>query len=180
MTLCDDVWPREWALTKCNFASSTITGKSLNATIPANIQQLCSKLDWPCLDPAIHTRSTVQHSNYDERAACGDGCSGNPWDAGWSITPTGWGEAHELGHNMQVKHLNIHYPPTGTGDRNAWSTLVNRAGENSNNVFPYYVLWNYYRIFRNYTGSVTDDHMIGKVRLRSERQAEAIAPWIPD
>jgi hypothetical protein len=64
------------------------------------------------------------------------GCSGNPWDAEWNVG-FGWGDAHELGHNMQTTQLNIHYPPPGTGDRNLWSTLVNRAGENSNNVFPY-------------------------------------------
>ena len=51
------------------------TGKPLNKTIPANVQAICSALNWPCLDESIHTRTTVQHANYDERAACGSGKS---------------------------------------------------------------------------------------------------------
>lgn len=31
-------------------------------------------------------------------------------------------------------------------------------------VFPYAVMWNFYRNFHNYTGEINDDHMIGKVR----------------
>jgi hypothetical protein len=48
-------------------------GKALNTTIPTNVQAMCDSLGWPCLDPSIHTRTTVQHTNYDGRAACGDG-----------------------------------------------------------------------------------------------------------
>lgn len=65
---------------------------------------------------------------------------------------------------MQLRQLGIYYPPPGSGDRNMYNTMENRAGENSNNVFPYNVMWNYYRNFRNYTGLVFDDHMVGKVR----------------
>lgn len=188
------------------------------------MQAICSVLNWPCLDESIHTRTTVQHANYDERAACGSGksesdsrhlagqihptsvilihpthqpapgCSGNPWDAEWNVG-FGWGDAHELGHNMQIAQLNIFYPPPGTGNRNMWTTLQNRAGENSNkyvfrphcppihahhlhsliiarlshahsrdSVFPYAVMWNFYRNYHNYTGAINDDHMVGKVR----------------
>lgn len=51
----------------------SLLGKPLNATIPSNVQAACVSLGWPCLDPSINTRTTVQHSNYDGRAACGDG-----------------------------------------------------------------------------------------------------------
>lgn len=40
---------------------------------------MCTVLGWPCLDEEINTRDTVQHSNYDERATCGSGCSGVRW-----------------------------------------------------------------------------------------------------
>lgn len=57
-------------------------GKGLNETLPLSVKQLCQKLGWPCLDLSIHGHNNTQHSNYDDRANCGDGCSGNPWDAG--------------------------------------------------------------------------------------------------
>jgi hypothetical protein len=42
----------------------------------------------------------VQHMNAD-KASCGYGCSGNPYDAGWSFYPIGHGDLHELGHGLQ-------------------------------------------------------------------------------
>jgi immunomodulating metalloprotease len=56
-----------------------------------------------------------------------------------SIDPTGWGEAHELGHNMQVQPFNIHYPNDGTHNLTMWSDSTNTVTEASNNIFPYYV-----------------------------------------
>ncbi len=87
-------------------------------------------------------------------------------DAAWNVG-FGWGDSHELGHNMQMIQHNIYYSPPGSGNRNMWSTLQNRATENSNNLFPYAVMWNFYRNFHNYTGEIDDDHMIGKVRALS-------------
>ena len=58
-------------------------------------------------DASLHTRSIIQHANYDQNAHCGSGCSGNPWDAAWNISPTGWGDNHELGHNLQTNRLNV-------------------------------------------------------------------------
>ncbi|UXM82142.1 hypothetical protein N7V09_21320 [Shewanella seohaensis] len=62
-----------------------------------------------CTDASLHTRSIIQHANYDQNAHCGSGCSGNPWDAAWNISPTGWGDNHELGHNLQTNRLNVQY-----------------------------------------------------------------------
>ncbi|HSC89342.1 MAG TPA: ImpA family metalloprotease, partial [Polyangiaceae bacterium] len=42
----------------------------------------------------------VKHGNMDQ-PTCGDGCSGNPYDAGWSFSPIGHGDLHELGHSLQ-------------------------------------------------------------------------------
>lgn len=42
----------------------------------------------------------VKHMNADQ-ATCGYGCSGNPYDAYWSFSPTGHGDVHELGHGLE-------------------------------------------------------------------------------
>ena len=145
-------------------AGFKIPGKSLTDSLPTTVKSICSNFAWPCTDETIHRPSSIQHSNYDEDAACGWGCSGNPWDAGWSIVPTGWGESHELGHNLQKSKLNIHYVPSSYGpntakDKNLWSSYSNRAGENSNNIFPYHTIWAYRRIDFQDDTKLVDDHM---------------------
>ncbi|WP_299801875.1 ImpA family metalloprotease [uncultured Shewanella sp.] len=52
----------------------------------------------------IDTIDTVKHMNADQ-ATCGYGCSGNPYDAGWSFSPTGHGDIHELGHGLEKGRL---------------------------------------------------------------------------
>ncbi|GIU21387.1 hypothetical protein TUM3792_22180 [Shewanella sp. MBTL60-007] len=47
---------------------------------------------------------TVKHMNADQ-ATCGYGCSGNPYDAYWSFSPTGHGDIHELGHGLEKGRL---------------------------------------------------------------------------
>lgn len=82
---------------------------------------------------AVHRRADPSSINHTDAPThrFAPGCSGNPWDAEWDVG-FGWGDSHELGHNMQITQLNIYYPPPGTGNRNMWTTLQNRAGENSN------------------------------------------------
>ena len=36
-----------------------------------------------------------------DQAACGYGCSGNPYDAYWAFDPIGHGDIHEMGHSLQ-------------------------------------------------------------------------------
>jgi hypothetical protein len=48
----------------------------------------------------METIDTMKHMNADQ-AACGYGCSGNPYDAYWSFDPIGHGDIHELGHSLQ-------------------------------------------------------------------------------
>lgn len=42
----------------------------------------------------------VKHMNADQ-AACGYGCSGNPYDAYWAFNPLGHGDIHEIGHGLE-------------------------------------------------------------------------------
>lgn len=48
----------------------------------------------------IHPLEVVKHMNADQ-AACGYGCSGNPYDAYWDFDPIGHGDIHELGHGLE-------------------------------------------------------------------------------
>jgi hypothetical protein len=132
-------------------------GSTLADTLSADVRGLCADRGWDCADATVHRRATIQHANYDEYANCGSGCSGNPFDADWSMIPLGWGESHELGHNLQVNALNVHW--MAPADRNNWSRWQGRAGENSNNIFPYHTLWRFLRRERNETAEVRDGHM---------------------
>jgi hypothetical protein len=132
-------------------------GTTLEATQSADVQAICGALGWACTDAAIHARASIQHANYDQYAACGNGCSGNPFDADWALHPLGWGESHELGHNLQTSLLDIGY--VAEADRNDHGKYKNRAGENSNNIFPYHNLFRYLRVVRNEQGVIVDGHM---------------------
>jgi hypothetical protein len=132
-------------------------GKTLATTLSADVQAVCSHLGWDCLSPTVHVRTATQHANYDEYANCGDGCSGNPFDADWPVSPLGWGESHELGHNLQMGVLQIGY--VTEDKRDDWSQYQSRAGENSNNIFPYHNLWRYGREVRKDVAPLHDGHM---------------------
>lgn len=80
----------------------------------------CSARGWDCTGTQ-HRRDVMQHVISDVHATCGNGCSGNPYDQDWAFTPLGWGESHEIGHNLQRTRLNIH---------------GGQSGEVSNNIFP--------------------------------------------
>jgi hypothetical protein len=56
------------------------------------------------------------------------------------VQPIGWGESHELGHNMQMWGLSIGYGATADGNSYAAYT-DDTSGENSNNIFPYNIIW---------------------------------------
>jgi immunomodulating metalloprotease len=63
----------------------------------------------------------MQHVISDNYSFCGGGCAGNPYDQSWALEPLGWGETHEIGHNLQKTRLNIY---------------GGQSGEVSNNIFP--------------------------------------------
>ena len=139
-------------------AGFKVHGKTLAESLPSDVKAACVNiLGNECLDETLHTRKIIQHANYDQNAQCGSGCSGNPWDASWNINPTGWGDNHELGHNLQTNRLNVQY--TTASDTNNWSGYSSRAGENSNNIFPYVVKWQAHYVRDGNMTPITDGHM---------------------
>ncbi|MDE1351609.1 ImpA family metalloprotease [Vibrio aestuarianus] len=139
-------------------AGFKVQGKTLSESLPSDVKTACvSILGSECLDEALHTRNIIQHANYDQNAHCGSGCSGNPWDAAWNINPTGWGDNHELGHNLQTNRLNVQY--ANASDTDNWSGYSSRAAENSNNIFPYVVKWQAHYLRDGNTMPITDSHM---------------------
>lgn len=139
-------------------AGFKIQGKTLNESLPSDVLTAClAQFGNDCVSESLHTRETIQHANYDQNAHCGSGCSGNPWDSSGNISPTGWLDNHELGHNLQVKRLNVHYVTAENSD--SWSSYASRAGENSNNIFPYFVKWKAHYLRDGNTDTITDGHM---------------------
>ncbi|EKF74808.1 hypothetical protein A11A3_07288 [Alcanivorax hongdengensis A-11-3] len=110
-------------------------------SLPAAVAQRCTQLGWDCTDPAIHGLPKVLHINVDLFARCGAGCSGNPYDQSWALDPYGWGESHELGHNLQRALLKIH---------------DGRSAEVSNNIFPLHKDW---RLFLERDENRSDDRI---------------------
>lgn len=98
--------------------------------LPTSVQSFCSTRGWNCTDATLHRGPSTQHINVDVYAQCGAGCSGNPYDQTWGLSPRGWGESHELGHNLQRGELNVH---------------GGRSGEVSNNLFPLHKKWRMFR-----------------------------------
>jgi hypothetical protein len=120
----------------------SIQGKTLSESLPSDVLRICTKLFGDdCVDTELHSRTIIQHINYDNRTKCVGygGCSGNPFDTTWNIEPYAWGDNHELGHNLQTGKLNVSYAAPGEKER--WTSYSSRATENSNNIFPYHTLW---------------------------------------
>jgi hypothetical protein len=88
--------------------------------LPSAAQAVCTSRGWDCTGTQ-HRRDVVQHVISDNHATCGNGCSGNPYDQDWAFDPMGWGETHEIGHNLQRTRLKIY---------------GGQSGEVSNNIFP--------------------------------------------
>ncbi len=93
------------------------------------ITDMCQSLQWDCNNASIHGAPRVQHINVDKHANCGSACSGNPYDQSGPIRPKGWGESHEIGHNLQRSRLKIY---------------GGRSSEVTNQIFPLhkYITWN--------------------------------------
>lgn len=89
------------------FDSNHIANGYSNMPMSANVAALCSSLSWTC-DGPVHRAPGVQHF-VGWIAACGYLCSGNPSDGFAGISGTGWGHAHELGHNtvQRVMHIEL-------------------------------------------------------------------------
>ncbi len=81
-----------------------------NMPMSISAQNLCTQLGWVCTGP-LHKAPNVQHF-VGWLATCGFLCSGNPSDGSAGIG-SGWGHAHELGHNTVQRVM--HIAPNGKG-----------------------------------------------------------------
>ena len=74
-------------------------GDGLN--LYSNVKDWCDEVGLDCESP-IHQKPKIQHINADHRAACGAGCSGNPFDITEPLTIFAGAPVHEYGHNLQT------------------------------------------------------------------------------
>ncbi|HHM5926079.1 TPA: metalloprotease ImpA [Pseudomonas aeruginosa] len=117
----------------------TLAGFAIpNQAKTSAIQQECAVRGWDCDSETLHKLPGTQHINVDQYAQCGGGCSGNPYDQTWGLNPRGWGESHELGHNLQVNRLKVY---------------GGRSGEISNQIFPLHKDW---RVLREFGQNLDD------------------------
>ena len=93
-------------------------------TLNERVSKYCDDHDWRCDSPDFHKPRDVQHYHLDDQANCGSLCSGNPITSDGGFEPRGWGESHELGHNLQEFKI---YDGIST--------------EVSNNIFPLHKKW---------------------------------------
>jgi len=112
-------------LVKNNLNLAGFKGDDLS--LSSDVQNWCSSYGLDCTGD-IHKKPKIQHINADIHASCGAGCSGNPYDTSWAVEPTGWGDSHEYGHNLQRARLKIY---------------ADRSTEVSNNIFPLHTNWLY-------------------------------------
>ena len=143
-------------------AGFKVPGKTLEESLSPDVVALCRDRlgEDDCLDEVLHNRTSIQHVNYDQDAHCGIGCAGNPWDSGANINPVGWLDNHELGHNLQTSRISGDY--VTESNRNNWGSYSSRRGENSNNIFPYYVKWKYHYYTQGNDYQIRDGHMNSK------------------
>lgn len=111
----------------------TLAGFAIpNQPLSAAIANECLLRGWDCTSETLHKMPNTQHINIDTYATCGSGCSGNPYDQNWNLNPRGWGESHELGHNLQVNRLKVY---------------GGISGEVSNQIYPLQKNWQIRREF---------------------------------
>ncbi|MGI9304856.1 MAG: ImpA family metalloprotease, partial [Gammaproteobacteria bacterium] len=105
-----------------NLNLAGFTGETAGPFDP-DVSAFCTARNLDCTDPVIHRLPATFHMNSDNKAACGAGCSGNPFDSGSPIASLGWLPGHELGHGLQTRRF----------------MPYKRAGEVQNNIFPIYM-----------------------------------------
>lgn len=115
--LASDIWVYE---IKDTYELAGFNDADGKLQLASTVTGFCNLKGWDCTGTQ-HRRDVMQYVISDVHAACGDGCSGNPYDQDWAFGPLGWGESHEVGHNIQPGRLEIY---------------AGRSGEVSNNIFP--------------------------------------------
>jgi len=139
-----------WMFAAYEMAGLQLGTRPLAETVPAEVQTICTNLGLDCLNASLNSRPEIQHINGDLNSTCGGACSGNPLDFSWNNPmPVGWGEVHELGHNLQRNQISISWVDTAQGTnlgrRDVWTNYVQKSGEVSNNIFPANAQWRYFR-----------------------------------
>jgi hypothetical protein len=97
--------------------------------LPPGVTSFCQNKGWDCSSWETHGLAGVQHFNADQ-ANCGYLCSGQPIDSYAVFSPLGWGESHEVGHNLQYGHFKMY---------------GGQSTEVSNNLFPVHKWLHYNR-----------------------------------
>ena len=101
-------------------AGLTTGGLDLNQ----RVKNFCEINQWNCIDEKIHQPKEIQHFHVDIRSELGSMSSGNPIHSSAGFNPRGWGESHEVGHNLQ--------------EFNVYGGI---SLEVSNNIFPLHKKW---------------------------------------
>ncbi len=112
-----------------NFNLAGFIGEGLSP-LNQSTKQFCQQKGLDCKNTKLHQKPKLQHFNSDIHASCGTLCAGYPIDTSGPIKALGWGEVHELGHNLQHKRFNIY---------------AKKSKETSNNIFPIYMMSEYAR-----------------------------------
>ncbi|WP_028104520.1 ImpA family metalloprotease [Pseudoduganella violaceinigra] len=108
---------------------AAFNGRDLS--LAPGVSAFCQANGWDCSNAGTHGLAGIQHFNTDQ-ANCGYMCSGQPIDSYAEFEPLGWGESHEVGHNLQYGHFKVY---------------GGQSGEVSNNIFPVHKWLHYNRDF---------------------------------
>jgi immunomodulating metalloprotease len=114
--LADRIWKY---MVKDTYELAGFNTEAGDLTLATGVTQFCAASGWDYAG-LQHRRGAMQHVIVDQ-AQCGSACSGNPYDQSGPLNPLGWGETHEIGHNLQRGRTKIY---------------DNRSGEVSNNIYP--------------------------------------------
>ncbi len=115
-----------WGEVNYSYGGYIVDGTPNRST---NVNQFFSDMDLTeyANDASIHDRGPQQ--TYSDRATCGWMCAGYDITDQYSgFNPLGWGENHELGHQMQNSYTKIY---------------ADASSEVSNNIYPMEVLRQY-------------------------------------
>lgn len=108
----------------------------------AQVTSYCNQFGWDCTGD-MHQAPGTQHF-VGWLATCGYLCSGSPIDGGAAISGTGWGHAHELGHNTVPRVMTIAFNGNGC------------VTECNNNILASIQMMRQYKTLGIDTGTSTD------------------------
>lgn len=111
------------------------------------VSHFCESRQWDCTNEKIHVLPQSQHFFIDIRSAAGSMSSGQPIHSSEAFNPRGWGESHELGHNLA-----------------SFKVYDRISTEVSNNIFPLHKKWrmrmNLTRQAISYANELSDTNIV--------------------